>query len=280
VNWTGQYSAGSSNPDKVYFYNARIGFIASNGGVRYVSKTTNGGINWTQILSNDYIVDIHFTDSLTGWKSSNFGMKKTTDGGLNWTTQFLPPTHLTGIQRFSNVNKDTIWGVGGAVIYVGIGVRGILYRTTNGGDNWAYQVPDTSFHIGQYLFCDFVNSKKGWAYRNSPTGIHTTTGGDTSFLTNIFSENTTIPKQFYLYQNYPNPFNPTTFISYELKTSSFITLRVFDLNGKEVTTLINKKQSAGSYTIEFNASSLSSGIYFYSLQTESYTETKKMILVK
>jgi len=280
MNWTQQYSAGNQNPDKIYFYNARIGFIASNGGVRYVSKTTNGGINWTQILSNDFIRDIYFSDSLTGWKSSAFGMKKTTNGGLNWVTQFIPPTHNTGILRFSNVNKDTIWGVGGTVLFPGNRQRGILYRTTNGGDNWAYQVPDTSIVLG-YELIDFVNHKNGWAYAPyERSGIHTRYGGDTTFLTKIFTENTTTPKEFYLFQNYPNPFNPTTFISYELKSSDFISLKVFDLNGKEIQTLINKKQSAGSYTIEFNASNLSSGIYFYSLQTESYTETKKMILIK
>jgi len=83
-----------------------------------------------------------------------------------------------------------------------------------------------------------------------------------------------------LYQNYPNPFNPTTVICYQLPTESYVTLKVYNLLGGEVATLVDEEKAAGSYKIEFDASSLSSGIYFYKLQSGGFVSSKKMILIK
>jgi hypothetical protein len=87
-------------------------------------------------------------------------------------------------------------------------------------------------------------------------------------------------RDYYLSQNYPNPFNPSTIIGYQLPISSNVTLKVYDLLGREVATLVDEYRPAGSYEVEFNASDLTSGIYFYKLQTDNYIETKKMILLK
>lgn len=81
-------------------------------------------------------------------------------------------------------------------------------------------------------------------------------------------------------QNFPNPFNPSTIISYSLLSNSYVSLKIFDVTGKEIKSLINKEQSAGSYSFPFNAASLSSGIYYYTLKAGNYSETKKMILTK
>ncbi len=91
--------------------------------------------------------------------------------------------------------------------------------------------------------------------------------------------------EFYLAQNYPNPFNPSTTIDYaiplnENSESSIVTLKIYDILGKDVATLVNKEHSAGSYEVQFNASSLTSGIYFYKLQSGNFVESKKMMLVK
>jgi Secretion system C-terminal sorting domain len=83
-----------------------------------------------------------------------------------------------------------------------------------------------------------------------------------------------------LVQNYPNPFNPTTTISYSLKKAGLITLKVYDILGKEVVTLVNENQEAGNYSVKFNASHLPSGIYFYKISSGIYTATKKLILLK
>ena len=85
---------------------------------------------------------------------------------------------------------------------------------------------------------------------------------------------------FNLELNYPNPFNPSTKIKYQIADASFVNLQVYDVLGKEVATLINKEMQAGSYEVEFDASNLPSGIYYYTLNTGSYTKTKKMILLK
>ncbi|MGB5287070.1 MAG: T9SS type A sorting domain-containing protein [Ignavibacteriaceae bacterium] len=98
----------------------------------------------------------------------------------------------------------------------------------------------------------------------------------------------TVPSEFVLEQNYPNPFNPSTQIKYTIpsviasdaKQSQIVTLKVYDVLGNEVATLVNEEKPAGSYEVSFNASSLSSGIYFYKLQAEGFVETKKMLMIK
>ena len=85
---------------------------------------------------------------------------------------------------------------------------------------------------------------------------------------------------YVLNQNYPNPFNPSTTIKYEIPEISFVNIKVYDVLGNEVVTLINEEQTVGSYEVEFNTTELTSGIYFYQLQAGSFVETKKMILLK
>ncbi|KUO61190.1 hypothetical protein APF79_13685 [bacterium BRH_c32] len=92
--------------------------------------------------------------------------------------------------------------------------------------------------------------------------------------------NEKMPQDYSLSQNYPNPFNPTTNIRFSLTKMSFTTLKIFDILGREVATLVNKELSAGRHTYEFDGSGLSSGIYFYRLQTGEFTQTKKMLLIK
>jgi hypothetical protein len=89
-----------------------------------------------------------------------------------------------------------------------------------------------------------------------------------------------IPTEYSLEQNYPNPFNPSTKIEYSLSEASFVQLKVYDVLGNEVATLVNEDQSAGTYRTDFIGADLTSGIYFYKLQAGSFIETKKMILMK
>jgi len=91
---------------------------------------------------------------------------------------------------------------------------------------------------------------------------------------------TEVPKNFTLYQNYPNPFNPSATIRYEIPERSFITLKVFDVLGNEIASLVNEEKLAGSYEVKFEADRLSSGIYFYKLQSGNFIKTKKMLLLK
>jgi hypothetical protein len=99
-------------------------------------------------------------------------------------------------------------------------------------------------------------------------------------LTNIQQTSTLAPDNFKLSQNFPNPFNPATSISFSVKEKGLVSLRVYDMTGKEVAVLVNKELSSGSYNYNFDASILNSGVYFYTLRAENFTETKKMLLVK
>jgi len=278
--WQTIFNAGTiNNPDKIYMYNKDIGFICRTGTSFF--KTTNGGINWIQITGYGEYFDIYFVDSLTGWKCQGI-MQKTTDGGYNWITQVLPsgyPIASTGISNFSNINKDTIWGVGG-LLYTPNGYRGILYRTTNGGINWQYQIPDTGFQIPQYWYIEFYNRLNGWSYSDYSRGIHTVTGGDSVFITNIIRGNESIVKEFQLNQNYPNPFNSITNVKFKMLNSGFAEIKVYDITGKLIKVLTNKKYEPGEHTVRFDAAGLPSGVYFYRLTAGEYNAVKKMVLIK
>jgi GH18 family chitinase len=98
--------------------------------------------------------------------------------------------------------------------------------------------------------------------------------------TSVEDTKASIITEYALYQNYPNPFNPSTVISYSLSKSNLVSLKIYDLLGKEIKTLINEQQNSGNYSVTFNARNLSSGIYFYKLQAGSFNQTKKFILLK
>ena len=103
---------------------------------------------------------------------------------------------------------------------------------------------------------------------------------DFNFNATAVANKNQIPEKFALLQNYPNPFNPSTVIKYSVPTSTQVSLKVYDLTGKEVGELVNDYKTAGNYEAKFNASRLSSGMYMYRLQAGNYTESKKMLLVK
>jgi hypothetical protein len=94
------------------------------------------------------------------------------------------------------------------------------------------------------------------------------------------TEEELLPTEYTLYQNYPNPFNPVTTIKYDLPNTSDVTLVIYDILGRKIKELVNTKQQAGRYEIQFNASNLASGVYIYQLIAEKYINSKKMILLK
>jgi hypothetical protein len=104
-------------------------------------------------------------------------------------------------------------------------------------------------------------------------------------VSSVNEDNVNAPNQYELYQNYPNPFNPTTKIQYSIPKDGVsekqeVKLVIYDLLGSEVVTLVNEEKSAGNYEVEFNASNLPSGMYIYKIQTNNFSDTKKMILLK
>ncbi|MBK8552658.1 MAG: hypothetical protein IPL53_16940 [Ignavibacteria bacterium] len=135
--------------------------------------------------------DIHFINSLTGWRVAMGSIRKTTDGGLNWIQQTLPSINDTissnGVNEISKLNKDgTIYAVGPSAFFF---TRGLIFKTTDGGTNWGYQLPDTSkIKFFKYTHLSFIGTNIGWAYQQINGRIYTNTGGDTTIYTgsNIF----------------------------------------------------------------------------------------------
>jgi len=190
---------------------------------------------------------------------------RSSDNGNNWTqiTTFQVRDVTFDKNGFVYVSSDKV------------------YRSTNNGDNWteiSTGLPDAYIHslavdADGYIFAGTLNNG---VYRSLES---TTSVGDDKLKS---------PNSFALEQNYPNPFNPSTTIRYtilsviasETKQSQLVTLKVYDVIGNEVATLINEEKPAGSYEVKFNATGLSSGIYFYKLSAGSLVATKKMILIK
>jgi len=149
-----------------------------------------------------------------------------------------------------------------------------VFRSTNDGTSWTdissgmnNIYVQSLFVSGSYLFASTSNGL--W---KRPLSEITSVGRSQSA--------TMIPESYSLSQNYPNPFNPATIIKYQLPENSIVTLKVFDVVGREVLTLVNAVQHAGSYTIHFDGSALASGVYMYRLTTEHFIDVKKMILLK
>ena len=156
--------------------------------------------------------------------------------------------------------------------------------------NWGkYNFQNRDFD-DQYLvidYPDFPFAEKVYTVANTlgPVSIYTRLNSlntTTEMLVDMVMDSSTqgAPANYLLAQNYPNPFNSTTKIEFSILKLSLITLKIFDILGREVATLVNEEKPAGSYNVEFNGSSFSSGIYFYKIQAESYSSIKKMVLLK
>lgn len=101
-----------------------------------------------------------------------------------------------------------------------------------------------------------------------------------NIITGVKTNHELLPERYQLYQNYPNPFNPSTIITWQQPSESHVLLKIYNILGKEVSTIVNEIKPAGKYKITFDASNLASGVYFYRLITNSFNETKKMILIR
>ena len=134
----------------------------------------------------------------------------------------------------------------------------------------------TSAVTNNYSFTDRNLATGNYSYRLKQIDFN----GNFEYFNLNNEVNVGVPSKFELSQNYPNPFNPSTTISYDLPVDGKVSIRLFDMSGKEVSVLVNEVKSAGYYSVNFNAASLSSGIYFYSIEANNFTATKKMMLVK
>ena len=157
-----------------------------------------------------------------------------------------------------------------------------FYRSFNG--SWSAKIQFSNLTVDTL----FAKPRAGYLLGGGDDGIAawSLVGGYNGYLakgimtTTGIQNNNQIPSGFSLSQNYPNPFNPVTNIKFALPVSGNVTLRIFDVTGKEVAQLINQNMEAGSHEINFNASGFASGVYFYKMETNGFSDIKKMMLVK
>jgi photosystem II stability/assembly factor-like uncharacterized protein len=285
VNWEKRDSGIPANnyPDKIYFYNSRIGFAYQSGNTN-VYKTTDAGLSWSIIFINGFS-KLYFLDSLNGYKAAA-GFFRTSNGGVNWSKDSLPNVvgnYYTNkwVTNFQISSIGTIYAIGASAQSLSNFLyHGIVYKTTNSGLNWGYQFPDTSYNFSSLSKIFSINKNNVWIY-SSRSGIYSSTGGDSTVYLGINLISNEVPKDFQLFQNYPNPFNNSSKFKIKIAKLSIIKVVVYDIQGREVQTLIEEKLKPGVYECTFNGNNLSSGIYFYQLIGDNkIVQTKKMALLK
>ena len=269
----------------------------------YYKNSTNGGTSWGEDtrLTNDpassdnpclsasgTYVHIVWDDDRDGFR--NIYYKRSTDSGINWGADIRLTNNITTPQYpsilLSGLFVHAVWEDlrdGNFEIY--------YKRSTDGGVNWEADVrltnnPAFSFRpsvaisgvVVHVVWEDFRDGSSGRIYyKRNPSG--------NVGIQNISSE---IPSGFSLYQNYPNPFNPVTKIKfdiaqhtpYPLSRGENVTLKIYDITGREIQTLVKEKLNPGSYEVTFDGSNFVSGVYFYQLRTRDFIETKKLVLLK
>ena len=232
--------------------------------VNGVYRSTDGGANWSEFnngSSSNIVYDLAFNDSAI-YLATNDGFYKSDINGSSWN------------QLYNSWAYSFLFYNGG----IFIGNYNQIIKSYNEGQTWdnvsdGYNSRDIySLAVNDNYM--FAASADGGVWKRPLSEVITSVDNSVS-----------LPEHFSLEQNYPNPFNPTTKIRYsipEVGTSlmKFVQLKVYDILGKEVATLVNKEQQPGNYEVEFNASALSSGIYFYELNADGFVQTRKMILLK
>ncbi len=278
-SWTQVYTLANTQLGDISFANENTGFVVNNnnGGNDGILKTTNGGGNWAfnSNPGNKEFKSIKLLPSGTGYGAGDSGyFAKTTNFGSIWQQM------NTGLNQY-NVDMKFVDDNNGWLLYFSgnwpYNYR--LYFTKNGGTNF---YPITSLGTFNVKSFSFLNANTGYVSGDSGVVLKTTNGG----LTFINTSTGILPDNYSLSQNYPNPFNPVTNIKFDLPKSGFVKMTIYDLLGREITTLVNQQMHAGSYSADWDASSYPSGVYFYKIEIDDpstslrVTETKKMVLIK
>ena len=255
--WSVINSGTTSNLFTAYFLSQQTGYIAGSAGA--IQKTTNQGANWVGVTSGttQHIFSIFFI-GVYGWIAADLGtLRLTTDAGNTWSAGTIGTS--TRLETVDFIDLHTGWVVGG---YNG----SVLYKSTDGGQNWFAQISNTVERLWSVYF--YVP------------------------LVGIEPISNTMPTDYSLHQNYPNPFNPVTKIRFDLRSASSanqnVVLKIYNELGEETATLVNQDLRAGTYEINWDASGFSSGTYFCRLLVSGskqsgssvFSKTMKMTLSK
>ena len=244
--WAAENGGSTANPDKIYQLDP------SNGSVIHLYTPANldwpHGITWDgQYLwvNNFQTKLLDKVDPFTGQVLASIPAPGNGSVGLTWDGQYL---------WSDDFNTDLLYQIDPS--------DGTIIRTVPS----PHTNPRDLAWDGQYLW--IVSWQADTIYQV-----------DVGYTTSIINEKL-YPKGYILYPNYPNPFNPATKINFQIPELCFVSLKVYDVLGKDVATLVNEEKPVGSYELEFDAATLPSGIYFYQLKAGNFVETKKMVLMK
>lgn len=234
----------------------------------------DGGKTWkymSKLPLRSTTFSLQFIDENNVCVSSLAGIYKSADGGLTWIKKFEGFSSGNTVRDVHFCDINTGYAVGDGSTSPNYS---LIMKTTDGGDNWSFEFPPT---VNRLLGVFTINDTTCYAVGSQGTIISTFTGGNE---TGVEEDPGFVPSEYSLLQNYPNPFNPSTVIDYYMPETSAISIRVYDILGKEVAVLLDAQMPAGSHSVIFNASHLPSGIYFYTISSARYRETKKMMLLK
>jgi photosystem II stability/assembly factor-like uncharacterized protein len=285
VNSTLTGNCSSSAIRRFIFHNPNYGY--ASGGIidlaGAVWKTTDGGLNWiAQCVAPEPIYDIKFADSLFVLAMGGdveYGMSRlyTVNAGVNWLYEELG--FFGFVESFSFRTQDELWASGGFSLRLAV--------STNRGLNWLDVPAPDSNAINEI---NFLSPTLGWAFGNRGAIYKYNTA-----VIGIKEIESEVPADFKLYQNYPNPFNAKTKIKFEIRPplnpllskegktrfiGTGVVLKIYDILGCEITTLINQELSPGTYEAEWDGTNYASGLYYYKITAGEYSETKKMVLIK
>jgi len=295
TNWT-PVNNGLSNSNSMYVSSLVVSptgtgdtnlFAGTEAGI-YLS--TNNGTSWTSVLSGNgdtyqLVVSSNGTGgtnlfagfSLDGGTLGG-GITLSTNNGTSWTSIDLGYTGTGGCLSLAAIPNDT----GVVSIYAGMypdsanyNPGGGVFVSTNNGKSW------TAVNSG------LPDDEEVRSLAVSGTNLFAGTSGSgvwmrpiSEMITGVTGNHDNLPANYSLQQNYPNPFNPSTTIKYSVPKTSLVTIKVYNVLGKEIATLVNEEKSAGNYSVQFTGSKLSSGVYFYRMQADSFVQTKKLLLLK
>jgi photosystem II stability/assembly factor-like uncharacterized protein len=285
-----------SNPinhfKSIYFTSINEGYIGST---YKILKTTNSGVNWfyldlpiNNFSESTFGNSVSFINSTTGYicgYNGNSAILKTTNAGIS--TIPASPSGLSG-SYLTNPRRIQLSWTDNSYIENGYKIE----RKKSTDTLWAI-IDSVAQNVTQYNDINIVLGPVVYNYRifaynsygvSGYSNIVSITVTEIKLIENIVS------KEFSVSQNYPNPFNPSTKIRFQVPYREgwqrnadgvgFVTLKVFDITGKEVATLVNEQLQPGTYETDWNASAFSSGVYFYKIEAGKYTETKRMLLLK
>ncbi|MBS1494665.1 MAG: T9SS type A sorting domain-containing protein [Bacteroidetes bacterium] len=252
-----------------FYLNSVLNHIYKSGNEFFISSQSDGIYK----CSSSYILT-QINNGLTNLNSNavtsagdflfaatNSGIYRTNRNSINWTKVFQeqyssPFTKIISYNNYIFANSGTA-----------------VYKSSDFGNTWIsiYSAAaninvNNIWNNSEYIFASIGNA-----------GLIRRSISDAIGISPISSR---IPDKFSLSQNYPNPFNPNTTINFQIPKNNFVNLKVYDINGREVSELVNENLNAGEYKINFNATALPSGVYYYKLTSDNFSETKKMMLIK